>query len=258
MRRLYTHFFDDGEPTPEDPDLMVGTQPISVRLPFFWHHIRLENNRLTQTHQLGSIIYVWMIHIFLLGLFPSSGVVGMASDFLFHSVLYSTSSAFNSIHFPHISFTFDFPPGFLSSFLSVSFVVLVHNLNISFFSARAVFPLYTGSMSVALSLHLICHWCHFYWSSHVFVADVIFLRDSTHPPQHPHLFDLQSPLLSFFLLPMQVSAPYTDAGPIGKPRQPDIAIIIWNETLKCSSALYVYVLPTGDIHGVWRGSGKAV
>ena len=43
-----------------------------------------------------------------------------------------------------------------------------------------------------------------------FVSDFIILRDSTHPPQHPHLIHLQSHFFDFHFA--HVSAPYTNDG----------------------------------------------
>ena len=58
--------------------------------------------------------------LFLLGLFPSSGVAGIVMNF-FHFVLSSMSSSFNP-HTFHIPFIRVFPPGFVSSSPSLCLV----------------------------------------------------------------------------------------------------------------------------------------
>ena len=48
-------------------------------------------------------------------------------------------------------------------------------------------PSISPCTTLAFLCDLLCHWCYFYWFSHMIVSDFIFLRDSTHPSLHPHL-----------------------------------------------------------------------
>ena len=111
----------------------------------------------------------------------------------FHFVLSTSALPFNrtlSIYFNYTSLSTR-----VAVLLSVSFLVVMH---LPFLSSLAFIPSFSRVHTTTVVLcDLLCQWCNFHWSYHVFVSDLIFRRYSTPPPQHPHLIHLQSPFLAF-------------------------------------------------------------